>query len=885
MIPEVDGKKILLVFAFLGQVLITSGVLSSAITSLCTPEACLNGSVSQLSTGAVWEEPLTGTLLTPGSYSRFRDAARVRANPGFTIDQQAALVVTQLSPMIAYPLPLYQDQPQLIGEEVGNSNAPLTSFLLAKGYHAAFGINGDVRIVVHDSCPNVKQWSLKGLELMSIESNNCPGGCGSGGKCRRPTSSCECNTGYKGPRCDSCANGYFGPDCQRCPNCDTLSTSTCDDGVTGTGRCISLNFLNRTQNPLSISQSRCNCVNGVCAGDTSCLCSAGWTTSSNGTLCASCQSGFFLDSRGECVACGPACASCEGPSAVCQSCIQGFQLSKNDSKTCVPSTLNLNGAAPTSCSDGFFNSQNSTCTHCDSSCKNCFGASANSCTQCPSPKALLSIGQIENNTLGASCVDVDSNTGVCSSPSGSLFLFNQSKGICDPAPRLCAAAAIPGFSLLHPASTSSNGAVCSACVEGALLLPDRPGGSVGQCVGICPNGTYDDLHGHCSPCPNGCSSCSISQDGTHPQCITCAYPNMLLVSGTCTDACPAGTFASMTTNDTPLAPKGINVCLPCSTSCGNCTQSPTACQSCPKTRPAFDPGTQTCAMACPKGKFADLNAGGRCSPCEASCETCSGLGPGDCLSCKAGDILQEGRCRASSCAGNRTQIVTDWGVCLQDLLAASSENGSAPKGIPAWLIILVTILLSVTLGAFFLLSWRLWQRNKRKQKTKQFGDELATSDIKLHQLDGAVMQESYRPDWSDETMSAPLTSRLSPQTPTPSEFKIKRKVVPTDARVEDWERESMSIYSHSEHQTRTNQPASIIDLPLGSQVANDSESTNSFREQCRTVQGSVWFEGGMGRQPNHPFRPQLGSHPSIGSFKSTKLLSIIKEIMYFSVIE
>ncbi|KAA1071388.1 hypothetical protein PGT21_005687 [Puccinia graminis f. sp. tritici] len=867
----VTGKKITLaIFAFLGMALITPKVLGFTFNSLCTPEACLNGSIGQLSTGVVLNNSVTSTLLTPGNYSRFRDTASVRANPGFTIDQQAGLVVTQLSPMIVYPRPLYQDEPQLLGEQLDNPKAHVASFLLGKGFQASFGRNGAVLLTAHDSCPNVKQWSIKSLELMSVEPNNCPGGCGSGGSCNRSTSTCECKTGYTGPRCDSCGSGYFGIDCQRCPSCDKSPESTCDDGTTGTGTCISLNpNLNKAQKLFSISENNCNCLNGVCTGTTSCLCSSGWTTSSsNGTLCAECMAGFFLDSRGECVACGPACESCTGPSGICQSCVQGFELSKNDSKTCVPSTINLNGAAPTSCSDGFFNSQNSTCAQCDPACKNCFGASANSCTQCASPKALLSAGHIGNDTLslGATCVDVDSNTGVCFSPPGSLFLFNQSKGICDPAPHLCSAATIPGFSLLHPQSASSRGTVCSACVEGALLLPDQPGGSGGECVGICPSGTYDDLHGHCTACPAGCSTCNLSGDGHHPQCITCAHPNMLLNSGACTETCPAGTFPSVTANDTPQAPKGVNICLPCSASCGNCTQSPTACQSCPKTRPAFDPGTQTCAMACPKGKFVDLNAGGRCSPCEASCETCSGIGPHDCLSCRMGDILQEGKCHVSVCANNTTQIVADWGVCLQDLFAANSEIGS--KGIPSWLIVLVAVLLSVTFSATCLLSWRLWQRKKRQKKTKQFGSELATSDIKLHQLDGPVGQELNQPGWSDETTSMALNYRLSARTPTPSEFKIKRKVVPTDDRMYDLERESMSIYSRSEQQNRVSQPGSLTELPINSL---DTESSKSIREQGRTVPGSVWFEDGMHRQPSQHFGPQLASHPSIGSFKSPKL--------------
>ncbi|PLW57353.1 hypothetical protein PCANC_01808 [Puccinia coronata f. sp. avenae] len=838
MILGGDLEKTLQVatFLFFGVALSAPKVLGSTINSLCTPGICINGSTSQVFAGAVLDDPPISTLLTPGNYSRFHDASRGRANPGFVIDQQAGLVVTQLSPMIAYSRPLYQDQPQLIEEDFDKPNIRVTSFLLAKGYQAAFGINGTVKAVVHDSCPNVKQWKLQGLELISIESSNCPqGGCGSGGSCSWSTSTCQCKTGYTGSRCDSCANGYFGPNCQRCPNCDSSPDTTCDDGTTGTGSCLALG-LNKTQNLLSISQSRCNCLNGVCTGSTSCACSAGWTTASNGTLCASCMDGFFLDPRGD------------GPSGSCQSCVQGFQLSKNDSTSCLPSTINLAGGTPTSCNDGFFNSHNTTCTPCDPACKSCFGASASSCTQCVPPKALLSTGHTNNHTLDATCVDVDPNTGVCSSPPGSLFLLNQSKGICEPAPHLCSAATIPGFSLLHPESTSSSGAVCSACVPGALLLPDRPDGVNGKCAGICPNGTYDDLHGHCSSCPTGCSTCNITGDGTHPQCTTCANASAFLFAGTCVDACPAGTFASVTANETPHAPKGVNACLTCSASCGSC-QSPTACQSCPNNLPAFDPVTQTCSLACPKGRFADPNLGGRCSLCEASCETCSGVGSSDCLSCKDGDTLHEGKCLPSTCASNSTHNVAGWGVCLEDLLAANTENNT--KSPSAWLIALVVMLLLATFVALFLLTWRLWQRKKRQHKTKQFGSELATSDIKLHHLDERKLKGSARPDWRvDEDYRLDWSQDMIPTvlyssrpTPPASEFKIKRKVVPTESRTDDSERESMSIYSQSEHLGHTDASASTPQPPVTKEISRqpETQSTRNIGEQSRTLQDNVWI--------------------------------------------
>lgn len=837
-------KTLIFILAFLSRALIHPGVLSSPIDIVCGPDACLNGSMIQISAGAVLEGSPTSIALAPGNYSRFHDGL-VHSNTGFSIDQQAGLRITQSSPLILYPRPYYRGEPQLIGANFSNFSGTFDSFLLMKGYQVTFGNDGVTRLAVHDSSPNMNQWKgLKDLALMSFESSSCPNGCGAGGSCTQP-GSCVCNPGFTGARCDSCANGYFGPYCRPCPNCESAG-SACDDGTTGTGTCILLDF-NKTQNLLPISQSRCNCSNGVCTSQTSCLCSAGWTTAPNGTLCGSCMTGFFLNALGECTACSPGCEACVSPSGICQSCVKGFQVLKDNPTICVPSPINLIGGAPTSCNEGFYNSENSTCSPCDPSCKACFGSSSGSCTQCFSTKALFSAGNTQNNSLSSSCVDVDSSTGLCLSPPPGLFLFNQTKGLCDPAPRLCSAASLPGFSLIHPVSTSIDSAVCSSCVADALLLPSRPGALEGRCVGLCPNGTYDDRHGHCNICPAGCSTCKMSVDGVQPLCTTCSSPDMFLSEGKCIPACPPKTFASLAPHDTPQASQEIKVCLPCSASCGNCTQSPTACQSCPSDRPAFNAATQTCSLACQKGTFADSNSDGQCSPCHLSCETCAGPDSSDCLSCKPTDKLKDGRCQASACAKNATHQIPDWNLCLEDLLVSDYKDESKEE-LPTWLLVLVVLLLSFMLAALCLFFWRVCQRKKRQEKTKQFGNELTTADVKLYPLEGPFVPQRHQPDWNDDTISAVFTLRPPPLTPT-GEFKIKRKLVPINAGIDDWERESMSMYSQSDYNARPTRPTSIPELPIVPiSLRSEDTTTENALELWKMAQGSSWLENNRARR-------------------------------------
>lgn len=91
---------------------------------------------------------------------------------------------------------------------------------------------------------------------------------------------------------DTCDKGRFGPQCTLCSDCGT--SAVCDEGITGTGRCI--------PRPLSPAAQACDCVNGICAtGNAGCTCNPGWADATGGKKCSVCATGYYMSSDGDCV--------------------------------------------------------------------------------------------------------------------------------------------------------------------------------------------------------------------------------------------------------------------------------------------------------------------------------------------------------------------------------------------------------------------------------------------------------------------------------------------------------------------------------------------------------------------------------------------------------
>jgi hypothetical protein len=220
-------------------------------------------------------------------------------------------------------------------------------------------------------------------------------------------------------RGDQCQPGRFGPHCTTCPDCPN---GTCEEGITGTGRCIP-----PAVNPAA---SACQCTNGVCGtNNSSCICNPGWADAIGGNRCSICATGFYLSSSGDCLSCGAGCTSCASGTGTCSTCQPGLQVSSDSPTTCIGQRfLPVNGTAFTSCQSGFYLSDATTgsCSACSGACGECFGSGQGDCLACPSGRGLLQ----------GTCVSVDAGTGICdgsalSAGTALAWLYNNQNKVCD----------------------------------------------------------------------------------------------------------------------------------------------------------------------------------------------------------------------------------------------------------------------------------------------------------------------------------------------------------------------------------------------------------------------------------------------------------------------
>lgn len=126
----------------------------------------------------------------------------------------------------------------------------------------------------------------------------------------------------------------------------------------------------------------------------------------------------------------------------------------------------------------------------------------------------------------------------------------------------------------------------------------------------------------CQPCSIMCLTCTNSST----TCLSCPSP-MLLVGATC--SCSAGSYL----------PAGTPTCLPCDTSCAECSGSSNSqCTSC---SPTYILTGTTCA--CAPWQFID-SVTGNCTPCHYSCLTCSDSTSAGCLTCDPTRSLSGSSC-------------------------------------------------------------------------------------------------------------------------------------------------------------------------------------------------------------------------------------------------
>ncbi|KAF7348623.1 Extracellular matrix protein FRAS1 [Mycena venus] len=679
--------------------------LATANTSaiVCTAGQCLQG-YSNTSIGVTISAPGSPpALLLPGQYTSTTNpqllhnlltssSATLSPSPGFknsTSSLALPLNVAQEPGLSIYAGPLYSGQPaftSIPSAPIGaNSSTPLTLRSLALSSSVWIAINspapGNSRVIVWDSIPDIAQLPTSApstLTLFDIESAACSPPCASSGICSA-AGTCTCAPGFTGPSCETCSPGFFGPGCAACPS----GCKTCDDGITGTGRCLDTTPTN--------APASCNCVNGVCNANGSCTCTAGFTTAANGTACSQCAPGFFLTSTGDCSICQIGCTACTDGTGVCTACKSGFTQDANDRTKCnPPPSITSSG---TLCPPGAF-SDGTNCTPCSSSCQTCTAGTSNDCVECAAGTYLLN----------GACVSADAN-GVCE---GSALIADNNKLECDSCGSKCTSCKIPNFSSI----STVNQLQCTGCVPGFFL-------SNGKCVQSCPSGTFvspqDNLT--CTACDSSCTTCT----GSSTFCLTCAS-NQLASSGKCVATCPSNTFSSS------------GSCLTCHPDCSTCSgASFNQCTSCPPSRPVLTNGR--CLPTCSKTQFFDPTSS-TCLPCDASCSSCSGSGPSQCLACaSSSEVLRAGTCVPAACEQS-TSVVPGLGACLSELVFVPSPSSTDPGAAPlpsvsgidaptaiatpkralAWWEIL---LMALGCAFIFLVIVWLWRRRARKQRAER----------------------------------------------------------------------------------------------------------------------------------------------------------------------
>ena len=392
-----------------------------------------------------------------------------------------------------------------------------------------------------------------------------------------------CSTGSSGETCLTCADSekFIAANKKSCKAaCDTSGGEVVDSAAVG-------------PDSRPIKACKCDAEKGYqLQGDGTCAkggCNTKncQTCDNKGTaneVCTMCLSNYYLTPTNQCIsncaALGGYYGATEGSKKVCKKC--GVE----NCETC-----NDQGKCQT-CKDGFYGES---CSRCHESCKNCSGATASDCTECPSGKALQYGNSDTKGTCGEGCT-TGTGQGAC-----------KTCGLTVEGTAYCSACATPTeypqngvCAPKTPRATNGckdgtvAGGVCKSCSDGFFLMEGGcyetsryPGKSVcttvassgGTCTSLA-SGYYLN-GGTFVTCSEGCSVCSTSDS-----CTTCASGYVKIANA--------------------------NTCTKCHESCATCNGA-----------------AETCT-ACTSGYYL---SGSTCTSCETDNGNVKGVS--GCLSCAA----------------------------------------------------------------------------------------------------------------------------------------------------------------------------------------------------------------------------------------------------------
>ena len=398
-----------------------------------------------------------------------------------------------------------------------------------------------------------------------------------------------------------------------CPAYDQLcGLQPCPNGCFGYGIC---------------KAGVCECDQGYFGLDCSFACHSTCLDCSNSENCNSCQPGLTLKGS-NCICpanqvfdphshicisialqCNSSCKECFGPSAdQCLFCPLNAYLTHDYRCIC-------NGGL-------YFSKETATCEKCHPSCSTCAEAGAEKCTSCA-----YEYEQLAGNSVGeCKCLS---------------FLYKTESGACLPGHASCWVSKGPEVTdcISCKNATLSDAGVCD-CPLGFYSM-------LGTCYSCSPECTSCDLL--------GCTGCKAEQAIAVNGICTCPAPLMLNIAGdyctTCHPHCkscygPAASncltcqdHAYMKTVGTCECAVGYylttaETCEGCNPMCLTCTSSH-HCQSCRTLGAVLNYGKCMCGLH--KYVSEDYR---QCLECDERCDTCMHSGPSGCLSCISPALLQ-----------------------------------------------------------------------------------------------------------------------------------------------------------------------------------------------------------------------------------------------------